>query len=52
MQILACFEPSHEDFFLTLLSYMYLVRFQVLTVASTKMIAFWDVAACSLFEED
>jgi hypothetical protein len=28
------------------------VRFQVLTAASTKMTVFWDVALCSLAEND
>jgi hypothetical protein len=28
------------------------VRFQVLTAASTKMTAFWDIAPCSLVEVD
>jgi hypothetical protein len=27
-----------------------IVRFQVLTVASMKMVVFWDVAPCSLAE--
>jgi hypothetical protein len=29
-----------------------LLGFQVLTVASTKMTAFWDIAPCSLVEVD
>jgi hypothetical protein len=29
-----------------------LVRFQVLTAASTKMAVFWDVAPCSLVDVD
>jgi hypothetical protein len=28
----------------------FLVRFQVLTAASTKMAAFWDIAPCSFVE--
>jgi hypothetical protein len=28
------------------------VRFQVVTVASMKMIAFWDTASCSLIKVD
>jgi hypothetical protein len=28
------------------------VRFQVLTGASVKMIAFWDIALCSVMEVD
>jgi hypothetical protein len=30
----------------------YLVRFQVLTTARMKMIAFWDIAPCSLVISD
>jgi hypothetical protein len=29
-----------------------IVRFQVLTAASTKVTVFWDVAPCSLVEND
>jgi hypothetical protein len=29
-----------------------LVRFQVLTAVTMKMTAFWDIAACSLVEDD
>jgi hypothetical protein len=30
----------------------YYVRFQVITTASTKMTAFWDIEPCSLVEVD
>jgi hypothetical protein len=34
------------------LSIYYVVRFQLLTVASMKMTVFWDVTPCSLVEID
>jgi hypothetical protein len=32
------------------LKYYFLVRFEVLTVVSMKMTAFWDIVPCSLVE--